>query len=255
MISCIIIEDERRAREAFEKMVNLYFKDELKVLELCVSVEAGVKAIHKHNPEIVFLDIEMPEENGFKLFEYFKTIDFEVIFTTAYNQYAIKAIKFSALDYLLKPIDLIDLRTAIKQYKDKDKKKMLNETMEVLLSNMNMGDLINCKVALPTLSGYQMEKINNIIYCEADANYTRIFLASSKSHLVSKTLKVVEDLLPDEVFFRIHKSYLINLNYVDEYSRVDGHKVILERGVELSIAHRRIDDFVKAITNNSFNKK
>ncbi len=209
MINCIIIDDERRAREAFKGIVNRYFKDKLKIFELCDSVESGVRAINKHKPDIVFLDIEMPGENGFKIFEYFKTLDFEVIFTTAFNQYAINAIKYSALDYILKPINIMDLKDALKKYTSKEKKKIHQEKIEVLISNMNMGDLIKCKVALPTLSGYQMEKVNNIVFCEADTNYTKIYLTTGKRFLVSKTLKIVENLLPKEVFFRIHKSYLI----------------------------------------------
>ena len=254
MISCIIIDDERKAREAFSKIVVRYFKNKLKVLSLSESVKDGVAAIHKFNPEIVFLDIEMPDENGFKLFEYFDTVCFEVIFTTAYNQYAINAIKYSALDYLLKPINFIDLRDALKRYENRRNLKTHQERVNVLLSNMNMGNSIKSKVALPTLSGYQMEKINNIVYCEADQNYTKIHLVNGQNILVSKTLKYIEELLPVEVFFRIHKTYLVNLNYVEKYLRIDGHKVILDDGTQLDVANRRIEDFVKAITNKSFNQ-
>ena len=254
MINCIIIDDERKAREAFKKIIDRYFKDKLFVVSLSESVKEGVAAIHKFNPDIVFLDIEMPGENGFKLFEYFDTVNFEVIFTTAFNEYAVNAIKYSALDYLLKPINFIDLNDALKRYEVSSKLKSRNERVEVLLSNMNMGNTIKSKVALPTLSGYEMKKINDIIYCEGDQNYTKIHLIGEQQLMVSKTLKYIEELLPEDVFFRIHKTYLVNLNYVGKYLRTDGHKVLLDDGTQLDVANRRIDDFVKAITNKSFNQ-
>ncbi len=254
MINCIIIDDERKAREAFKKIIDRYLKDKLLVLALCESVKEGVAAIHKFNPDIVFLDIEMPEENGFKLFEYFDTVNFEVIFTTAFNQYAVNAIKYSALDYILKPINFIDLNDALKRYEVSSKVKSRNERVEVLLSNMNMGNTIKSKVALPTLSGYEMKKINDIIYCEGEQNYTKIHLIGDQQLLVSKTLKYIEELLPTDAFFRIHKTYLVNLNYVDKYLRTDGHKVLLDDGTKLDVANRRIDDFVKTLTNKSFNQ-
>jgi len=254
MINCIIIDDERKARESFQKIIDRYFKNKINVLSLCESVKEGVAAINKYNPDIVFLDIEMPNENGFKLFKYFDTLNFEVIFITAFNQYAVDAIKYSALDYLLKPVNYIDLNDAIKRFEKREVEKSQRERVEVLLANMNVGNSIKSKVALPTLDGYHMEKINNIMYCEADQNYTKIYLLNDRYILVSKTLKLVEELLPNEVFFRIHKSYLLNLNYVEKYSRTDGHKVILDNGMQLDVAGRRIDEFVSALTKKSFNQ-
>ncbi len=254
MITCIIVDDERKARESFEKIIIRYFKEKLKVVALCESVKEGVAAINKYSPNVVFLDIEMPNENGFKLFNYFENLNFEVIFTTAFNKYAINAIKYSALDYLLKPINFIDLNDAIKRFEKQEIVSSREEQVKILLSNMNMGNSIKSKVALPTLSGYQMEKINNIMYCEADQNYTKIHLVYGKYILVSKTLKHIEELLPSEVFFRIHKTFLLNLNYVKTYLRADGHIVILDDGTELTVAKRRIDDFSSALTNTSFNQ-
>jgi len=254
MIKCVIIDDERMARESFNKIIDRYFAEKLEVVALSESVKEGVAAIHKYTPDIVFLDIQMPNEDGFKLFDYFDKLNFEVIFTTAYNKYAVDAIKSSALDYLLKPINFIDLNDSIKRFEKQEFIKSRQERVEVLISNMNMGSSIKSKVALPTLSGYQMEKINNIMYCEADQNYTKIHLVNGKYILVSKTLKIVEGLLPADLFFRIHKTYLLNLNYVEKYLRTDGHKVILDDGSQLDIASRRIDEFVKALTKNSFNQ-
>lgn len=254
MISCIIIDDERKAREAFAKIIERYFKDKMQVFSTAASVKEGVYAINKFNPDIVFLDIEMPEESGFHLFDHFDKINFEVIFTTAYDQYAIRAIQYSAIDYLLKPINFIDLREALLRFENRINEKSKQERIDILLSNMNLGNSIKSKVALPTLIGFQMEKINDIIYCEADQNYTRIYLVSDRSIVVSKTLKLIEELLPPEVFFRIHKTYLINLNYIKTYSRTDGHKVFLENGIQLDVAGRRTDDFIKALTNRSYHQ-
>lgn len=252
MINCIIIDDEKKAREAFKKIINRYYSDKINVVADAESVKEGVTAIHKFNPDIVFLDIEMPGENGFKLFEYFKKLDFEVIFTTAFNKYAIDAIKHSALDYILKPINIVDLAETFKKFEYRNKLKTQQERIEILLANMNMGNTIKSKVALPTLSGYEMKKINDIIYCEGDQNYTKIHLVNDEQILVTKTLKFIEDLLPSTIFFRIHKTYLVNLNYVEKYIRNDGHKVILDNGTHLNVANRRIDEFTTALTNNSF---
>ena len=254
MISCIIIDDERNAREAFEKIIKRYFSDKLEPLAICESLKEGVAAIHKYNPDIVFLDIEMPQENGFELFKYFKNIDFEVVFTTAFNKYAINAIRYAALDYILKPLNFIDLNDALTRYTNRKKNKSRDERIEILLSNLNLGVDIKAKVALPTLSGFHMEKINNIIYCEADHNYTKIHLIYGKTIIVSKTLKLVEELLPQSIFFRIHKSFLVNMNYVVEYIKNDGHKVILDDGKVLTVANRRTEEFSTALTSNSYNQ-
>ncbi len=189
---------------------------------------------------MVFLDIEMPGENGFNLFDYIDNVNFEVVFLTAYKNYAIDAIHFSAFDYLLKPLDYLELKEVIVKYK---KHKSLN-------NNLNIGAEISSKIALPTLSGYEMEKISRIVYCEADENYTKIHTVGGETILVSRTLKVVEEMLPADHFFRIHKSFLVNMNYVKSYNRNEGHKILLENGVELEIATRHNEEFVRALTKS-----
>ncbi len=249
MISCIIVDDESKARETFEKIVARYLSEKLKIVFSASSVKEAVHGIHKYNPQMVFLDIEMPEENGFKLFDYFDTVRFEVVFLTAFQRYAITAFKYAAFDYILKPLNFIDLREVLIRYEKKQKEENNTTRIQTLLANLNVGGDINSKVALPTLSGFKMVKINHIIYCEADENYTKINTAQGEMIHVSKTLKFVEELLPPEYFFRIHKSYLVNLNYIKSYDRTDGHKVILESGVELEVASRRIDEFVTVLTH------
>jgi two-component system, LytTR family, response regulator len=247
MISCVLIDDERKARETFDMIVQRYLPEKLKVAAMCESVKEGAHCIQKNHPDIVFLDIEMPGENGFKLFDYIDNIDFVVVFLTAYKNYAIDAIHFSAFDYLLKPLDYMELMEVIVKF-EKKKRENNNLNVQALLSNLNIGADISSKIALPTLSGYQMEKISHIIYCAADENYTKIYTVCSDCILVSRTLKVVEEMLPADHFFRIHKSYLVNMNFVKSYNRTDGHKILLENGVELEIATRRNEEFVKALT-------
>lgn len=248
MISCIIIDDEDRARITFQKFVDRYLQDKLVMVYSASSVKDGVFAIHKFNPDIVFLDIEMPDENGFKLFEYFEKVQFEVVFLTAFQNYAINAIKFAAFDYILKPLDFIDLKEVVLRYENKIKEENNSNRVQTLLANLTAGGDILSKVALPTMTGFKMEKINSIMYCEADDNYTKIHTAQGTEILVSKTLKFVEELLPEEYFFRIHKTYLVNLNYIASYDRSEGHKIILENGKELEVATRRINEFTECLT-------
>ncbi|MFO7940521.1 MAG: LytTR family DNA-binding domain-containing protein [Bacteroidales bacterium] len=249
MTSCIIIDDEKKSRETLQKTIERYFNSQLKVLGQADSVKEGVFAINKYHPDLVFLDIEMPEENGFKLFNYFDIYDFEVIFTTAYQQYAIDAIKVSALDYLLKPINYIDLRDVLGKLNKKKQKTSPQDKIETLLSNLNAdGNSHFNKIALPTLEGFQMERVNNIVYCQAEENYTKIFTNRNEVILVAKTLKSIEELLVDEIFFRIHKSYIVNMNYIKSYNRAEGYKVVLENGVKLDVATRRNEEFIRALT-------
>jgi len=248
MITCIIIDDERQAREVLQKLIKRYFDDKVSVVGMAASVEEGVKQIHKFNPNLVFLDIEMPGENGFELFKYFDHFHFDVVFTTAYQHHAVKAIKHAALDYLLKPINFIDLRDSILKLEEKISLGHKQERIEALLTNLSFGEDIKNKIALPTMDGYRLEMINSIIYCEADENYTRIHLANNEIIVVPKTLKTIEELMPVSHFFRIHKSYLININFVKSYRKTDGNRVILENGTELIVAVRRNDEFIKLLT-------
>lgn len=247
-LTCIIIDDERTARETFKGICERYFPEKLKIVGLAESVKDGVELIRNFNPEIVFLDIEMSGESGFKLFDYFSNYTFEVIFTTAFKQYAIDAIKYSALDYLLKPIDFPDLKEALSRY---EKKRMTNTTqlrIETFISNLSSGVDMNQKVAFPTMDGYQMERLNNIIYCEGDSNYTKIVTGDGRKLMVSRTLKEVEELLSSPYFFRIHKSFLVNLNFVKFYSRSENFGIYLDDNQWLPVSTRKNDEFLHALT-------
>jgi len=247
-ITCVIIDDERIAREAFQDICERYLNDRLEVKGSAGSVKEGVELIKRYKPEIVFLDIEMPVESGFKLFDYFTQYTFEVIFTTAFKQYAIDAIKYAALDYLLKPIDFIDLREALNRYEKHRSTNTSQVRIETLLSNLSIGADINQKVAFPTMDGYQMEKLNDIMFCEGDVNYTKIHTCDDRLIMVSRTLKEVEELLSCQYFFRTHKSFLVNLNYVKSYSRSDNFGIYLDNNQWLPVSTRKNDEFLQVLT-------
>jgi len=190
----------------------------------------------------------MPVENGFKIFDYFQQVNFSVVFTTAYKEYAIKAIKVAALDYILKPISLEDLKEVISLYEKRQFSGIPVESIEKLINVLNPVSNTIAKVALPTFQGFQIEKVNAIVYCEADQNYTKVHTIDGGVLLISKPLNAIESLLPANLFYRIHKSHLVNLNYIRSYSRSEGFHVVLEDGTKLDVATRRNDEFIKALT-------
>lgn len=250
MKTCIIIDDEQLARETLQKMIERYCKSDLEVCSTADSVKEGVEKIKKHNPDIVFLDIEMPEENGLQLFKYFEEMSFDVVFTTAYEQYAINAIKYSALDYILKPINQIDLSNLVKKLKLKDSINLKTSLkLETLLHNLNIDNTSYTKVAFPTAEGCELEKIRNIVYCQADVNYSKVYCIDGNVIHVSKPLKFIAELLPSDVFFRVHKSYLVNLNYIKKFNKQSGGKIVLDNGEILPVAVRNCDSLMKKLYN------
>jgi two-component system LytT family response regulator len=248
MIKTIIVDDENNASEFLEKMLHRYFPNKFYVCSLCESIDDAIIAIENYQPDLVFLDIQMPNKNGFELFKEIKEINFEVIFTTAHSEYAIEAIKRSALDYLLKPLNYIDLLGAVTRYENKSKKESQQKQFNVLLENIDTGDVAHKKMAISTDTGIEFVKYNAIIYLEAQNNYTRINLINGSAILASRTLKSFEESLPVELFFRIHKSYLINMNFVKRFFKIDDFLVELTTGQKLPISYRKKNDFIIAIT-------
>ena len=234
----------RRAVRLRSKKWSRNSAKELKLLQLQISVARGVKAIHEFQPSLVFLDVEMPVHNGFTLFDHFKEPNFNVIFTTAFQKYAIEAFRFSAIGYLLKPIDLEDLKIAIKKARDKREVLATKQKLKALKENLNS---VCNKLALPTMDGYHFVELKNIIRCEAENNYTFFYLVGGKKILVSKTLKVFANLLEDHNFFRISRSDLVNLNYVDKFGRQKSPSVTLSDGTKLTISLRRKEAFLKMV--------
>lgn len=244
MIKAIIIDDETNAQNLLEKTLQLYFPKKFVIMEKCNSVSSGVIAIKNHEPELVFLDIQMPEENGFELFKYFKIVNFEVIFTTAFNQFAIKAIKCSALDYLLKPINPLDLTRAIKVFDERKKDSFTEKKLALLLENLRSLD--SSKIAFPTIEGFELINTNQILYCRADSNYCDLKKIDNTTKIISKSLKNLEELLPTKSFMRVHKSIIVNLNYVSKYHK--GNKEIeLTNGEKIPVSFRKEAEFIDAI--------
>jgi two-component system, LytTR family, response regulator len=238
----IIVDDELKSRESLRILLE-DFCDNVEVMALCQNVEEGIQAIHTHKPDVVFLDIQMQRETGFDLLAKIKNIDFEVIFTTAYSEYAIKAFKFSAIDYLLKPIDIEELKRALSKVERKINGSF-SQRLEHLIQNLKPATPQNFKLALPTSDGLVFIRIDEILYCEASSNYTEIFCSDGKKYLVSRTLKEYEDILTEHNFFRIHNSHLINLSCIKKYVRGDGGYVVMNNDVALDVSKRKKEAFL-----------
>lgn len=251
MIKTIIIDDEHNASEFLEKMLKRYFPNKFHICKTCENIDDAVKAIEEHQPDLVFLDIQMPNKNGFELFKDIKEIYFEVIFTTAHSEYAIDAIKRSALDYLLKPINYIDLLGAVNRFEQKNKKENQETQLNILIENVDSGDTAHKKIAIATETGFEFVKFNTIIYLEAQNNYAKFHLISGSYFTTSKTLKHFEEILPYELFFRIHKSYLVNMNFIKRFTKGNEQFVELITGQKLPVSLRKKDEFINAITQKA----
>lgn len=240
----VIIEDEKKSREALKNLIT-EFCPEISISGMAESVESGLAVIKTHHPAIVFLDIEMQTGTGFDLLEKIPNPEFEVIFTTAYEQYALKAIKFSALDYLLKPIDIAELKAAVKKVTEKETANKRNEKIEQLIKNLNNKQ--QPKITLSTSEGLVFVSVHDIIRCEAQGAYTTFYLKGKKPIMVSKNLKEYENMLTDYNFFRIHNSHLINLAEIEKYIKSDGGYVIMNDQSKVVISNARKDEFMEII--------
>lgn len=251
MIKAIIVDDEKKFSDSLNEMITEIFQDKLVVLARCKSVKEAVHAIKIHRPHLVFLDIEMPPGNGFQVLEQIEDKNFEVIFTTAFDQYAVKAIKFSALDFLLKPFGVDDLSAALKRYDEKTLKDKTQKQYEVLLHNLkNVSDPAR-KIALPTLNGFSVVSLSEIVRCQADNNYTDFHFTNKTKNVISKPLKEFEELLEEHHFFRVHQSHLINLRHVVNYTKGEGGTVRMSDGSEIEVSRRKKDEFLKYMLNNN----
>ena len=253
MKNIVIVDDSPTSRLTLEKILKVNFKDKFRIAEMCDGADSAMIAIEKYKPELVFLDIEMPNKNGFELLKEIGLIDFEVIFTTSHPEYAIKALQVNALDYLIKPVNTIDLIAAIERFEIKQSKKILQindiDTNEDYVSSSS-NDVLK-KIALPTENGYEFLKINSIMYCEASSNYCRVICVDGKEILLAKTLKNVQLLLPPTLFQRIHKSYLVNLNFISRFNRTKSLEIELQNGKKLPVSFRQKDNFMRVFKNKN----
>ena len=245
MLTALIVDDEAKGRLALREKLATYCPNVSVLGEAADGLEA-IQGIKKLGPQLVFLDIEMPQMNGFEMLNALPEKNFHVIFTTAYDQYAIQAIRYAAFDYLLKPVDIEELQSAVSKFDE----KQLNETrrqVELLQQNMEKPKRQWTKLAIPTLEGVVFYEIDQIVDLEANSNYTNIFLADKTKITASKTLKDFEEILPEETFFRTHHSHMINLNYVKRYIKGDGGQIELKNGKYVDLARRKKDEFFKII--------
>ncbi len=238
----IIVDDEAKSRTTLIASINNY-TPEIEVIADAASVVEALKKIKEYQPDILFLDVQLPDGTGFDILELLPNLSFKVIFVSAYDKYAIEAFKFSAIDYLLKPVEPESLIKAVDKISKESKIESLEGKLNVLLSNRNHVE----KIALPSAHGLELVKVKDIIYCQADSNYTIFHLTDNKQILVSRSLKEYDEILSSQGFYRIHQSYLIKLSFVKKYMKGEGGSVILENGKELDVSRRRKEGFIKAI--------
>lgn len=246
MKKVLIIDDENRTRNLISNMIQSFGLD-VETIPEGENVKSGIEAIKKHNPDIVFLDIQMPDGTGFDVIQSIPDKNFEVIFITAHEEFAIKAIKFSALDYLLKPVDPLELKTALEKALNAVDNQNDSSQYDALNTNMNPSE--KRRLVLKTQESVHVVELDEIIRCEADRNYTSFFLQNNKKILVSKTLKEYETLLAGHNFLRVQQSHLININYVDRYDKKNGGAVVMKDGSEVPLSPAKRDVFFKRLEN------
>lgn len=248
MIRTVLIDDEQHCRETLSNMLEKHFSDRVDLLAQCATVEEGVATIKRLKPRLIFLDVEIGNSTGFNLLEQLDDFDFEVIFTTAHNHYAMQAIKFSALDFLLKPFGVDDMNEALNRLQDKINTHDANEQFKILFENLKKMNNPAKKLALPTLNGINFVPIQDIIRCESDVNYTTFYLINKNKILVAKTLKEFEEMLEGYNFFRVHNSHLINLSHIKNYVKGEGGIVTMVDDSSVDVSRRRKEEFLRKLS-------
>ena len=245
MITAIIIDDEQHCINKLSYLLAQHHASSIQLLSSFQSAEEGVTAIQQLQPDLVFLDVHLNDKTGFDVLKHFNEFDFAVIFTTAYEKYAIQAIRFSAVDYLLKPIDNNELKAAIDKLKHKFSNNDISKKFDVLFHNLKHIDAASKRISIPTVNGFEFIAVNNIIRCESNSNYTTLFLKDKQKITVAKTLKEFEELLTDYNFFRVHNSYLINLNCIKKYNK--SGFVCMCDDAKIEVSERRKKEFLEKL--------
>jgi two-component system LytT family response regulator len=245
-IKALIVDDEFQSRNLLSKLI-LDLAPDINIVGQASSVDEAFVSINDLQPNLLFLDVMLNEATGFDLLKKLNEIKFEIIFTTAHNEFALKAFRFNAIDYLLKPIDLDELQIAINKAKDKLQLRQFTsrEHLENLYQTLNNPNAAGKKIAIPTSDGFMLQPVDEIIYCQAIGNYTQFYLMGGKKLLSSYTLKQYDEMLGDFNFFRAHKSFLINLEHVQQYKKGEGGSVIMSDGMEVEISRRNKESFVQ----------
>lgn len=241
MIRALIIDDEKNARDVLRMQLAQYCPN-VEVAGLAAGGLEGIEMIGRYNPDLVFLDIEMPKVNGFDVLHATSPLTYQVIFTTAYDQFAVRAFKFSALDYLLKPIDIEELKSAVDRVHPKaphDLETRLEKLYQALQDQQPLKD----RISVPSGEGFEIIRHTDIVRCESDSNYTDVILNGGRRIKLSRTLKDVEETLPSRMFYRIHHSHLINMDHISRFYKADGGYVVMTDGHQINISRQRKEEF------------
>ena len=244
MLKTVLIEDNADAAEKLQFLLTKYGAASINLVALATTGQAGIEAIQNHQPDLLFLDIELGDMTGFELLERIDAVDFQVIFTTAHEQYAIKAIRYSAVDYLQKPIGREELLAAISRAEN-NPTRILKEQVNQLAQNVRAKSALPEKIALTTSEGLVFKKIEDIVRCESDRMYTIVAMVGGEKLMVSKPMGQLEEILEGQNFFRIHNSHLINMNHIRQFVRSEGGYLVMEDGATVSVARNRKDDFLE----------
>jgi two-component system, LytTR family, response regulator len=243
---CLIVEDEKHSAERLTFLINRYHRDEIEILSWENELDDALRAVQQHKPDLVFLDIQIHESDVFSMLKEIPHIDFNIIFTTAHREYALEAIKFSALDYLLKPIDKDELSLALQKHFRYSSNSNYQKSLELLFEHLGENNQRK-KIGIPTIAGIEFVHIQDIIRCQSDINYTHIFLRDKRKLTVAKTLKDFENMLSKFKFFRTHNPHLVNLEEVKFYHKGKGGFLILNDHTEIEVATRRKEELLSLL--------
>lgn len=246
-VTAVIVDDEQDSRETLRRFANKYCPH-ISILADCENIEQAKSAILKHKPQLVFLDIEMPHGNAFDLLEQWGTIDFEIIFITAFSQYAVQAFALSAAHYLLKPLDIEELEKAVDAVSQQIEEKQKINRAEILLQNIEAVHNQNRKLVLPTMEGLEVVRMSEILYCKAEDNFTIFHFTDGRKLMICRNLKFFESALSHFGFCRIHRSHIINLEYIKRYVKGKGGSVIMENGQEILVANTKKSELIRRLS-------
>lgn len=248
MLQVLIIDDEPNARESISNTLLAVCKN-VQICGTADSVKSGLLAIAKHQPDVVLLDIQMPDGTGFQLLSQLNDINFKVIFITAHQEFAMQAFKFSAMDYILKPVDPEELSAAIKKAEDTFESKNISLNMSALQSNMRNAGKENKKLILKSSDHIHAVNVKEIVRCESEGNYTRFMLSDGRKLLATKILKEFDEMLQPYGFFRVHQSHLINVDFFETYKKADGGTIIMSDKSKIPLASRKKEAFLKLLSS------
>ncbi len=246
-IDALIVDDEQDSRETLRSYLTKYCP-QVNIVEESANIQQARKAILKYEPQLLFLDVEMPHGNAFDLLEQWETVPFETIFVTAFSKYAIQAFNLSAAHYLLKPLEIEALEKAVADAKKRIEKNKLINTAQVLLENIRASGGQNRKLVLPLMEGFDIVRANEILYCEADDNFTCFYFKNGNRSMICRSLKFYDEVLEPLGFCRIHRSFVVNLDTIVRYNKGKGGSVVLENGKELMVANSRKEGLVEKLT-------